>query len=95
MTTHSSESLQVLGVLVDPEFLCQQKVLISDTVDEVVQSLWRAVNERVDEVFTSETPHPSIVQVLLGEIGPFTQFKVLTCTRVRFGQVQAKRGDSL
>ena len=69
MATSSSESLQVLGVLVDPAFLCKQKFSVSDTVDEVVQSLWRTTSEQVDEVLTSETPDPSIIQVLLGEIG--------------------------
>jgi len=79
MTTPSSETLEVLGVLVDPAFLCRQHVSLSEPVDKVVQSLWRSVNERVDGDFTSETLHPSLVSVLIGEIGPFTHFNVLTC----------------
>lgn len=68
-TTPSTESLEVLGVLVDTTFLCKQNFSVSDPVDEVVQSLWRATSERVDDVLTSEKPEPSIVQVLFGEIG--------------------------
>jgi hypothetical protein len=79
MTTPSSGTVQVFGVLVDPAFLCHQNVSSTETVDEAVQSLWKTVNERVDEDSTSETPHPSVLQVVLGEIGPFTHFKVLTC----------------
>lgn len=75
MTTSSSESLDVLGVLVDTAYLYQQKVLVSTTVDEVVQRLWRTVSERADEATTSETPHPSVVQVLLGEISTFLTSK--------------------
>ena len=69
MATTPSESLEVLGVLVDTTFLCKQNFSVSDPVDEVVQSLWRATSERVDDVLTSEKPEPSIVQVLFGEIG--------------------------
>jgi hypothetical protein len=78
MTTCSSEAVEVLGVLVDPVFLCKQYVSLSEPVDKVAQSLWRSVNERVDGNFTSETPRPSLVQVLIGEIGLFTHFNVLT-----------------
>jgi hypothetical protein len=78
MTTRSSEPLQVLGVLVDPPFLCKHNILVTETVDEVVDGLWRTLSERIDEVLTSETPQPSHVQVLLGEIGAFPHFKFLT-----------------
>jgi hypothetical protein len=94
MTTPSSA--EVFGVLVDPAFLCHQTVSSSETVDQAVQRLWRTVNEQVDEGPTSETPHPSVLQVVLGEIGPFTHFKVLTCfraTRGRFSKVEASRDD--
>lgn len=85
MTTPSSSTVEVFGVLVDPAFLCHHTVSSSETVDTAVQSLWRTVNKRVDENPTyenptSETPpNPSVIQVVLGEIGPFTPFKVLTC----------------
>ena len=37
----------------------------SETVDAAVQTLWRTVNEQMDEKPTSETPHPSVLQVVL------------------------------
>ena len=80
MTTLSSDTKEVqevFGVLLDPSFLCHQTVSSSETVDAAVGKLWKSVNERVDKNSTSEIP-PSIVQVVLGEIGPSTPFKVLT-----------------
>lgn len=78
MTTPSSGTVKVFGVLIDPAFLCHQTVSSSETIDAVVDSLWKTVDERADENHTAETP-PSVVQIALGEIGPFTPFKVLTC----------------
>jgi hypothetical protein len=78
MTTPSSDTVKVLGVLVDPAFLCQQTIPSSATVHGTMQSLWTTFNERVHENPTSEISKPSIIQVLLREIGPFTPFKVLT-----------------
>ena len=78
MTTPLSKSPQVLGVLLDPQFLFERQCSDSDTVDEVIQHLWRTTSERVDDDDTSEKQVPSVVQVLLGEIGPFTHSKILT-----------------
>ena len=78
MTTPSSDGLVVFGVLSDPAFLCQQTISSSENIHTVVQSLWKAINERVGETLTSQTPEPQ-VHLVLGEIGPFTPFKVLTC----------------
>jgi hypothetical protein len=33
----------------------------------------------MDKKPTSEMPHSSLLQIVLGEIDPFTHFKVLTC----------------
>jgi hypothetical protein len=74
MTTPTT--VKVVGVLVDPNFLCQQTVSSSETVDTAVGSLWKTVSE-LDGNPTSEVPQ--LVQVALGEIGPSTPFKILTC----------------
>jgi hypothetical protein len=78
-TTPSSGNVAVLGLLTDPAFSCMKSFPSSQTVHKVVQSLWGAIGERVDEDFTSETTKPSATVVLSGEIDPFTHFKVLTC----------------
>jgi hypothetical protein len=73
-------TVQVVGVLVDPaQLVSLQDVSPSQTVHEAVQSLWGIFCERVDKDLMPETTNPSIIQVLLGEIDPFTHFKVLTC----------------
>jgi hypothetical protein len=79
MTTPSSGSVQVLGVLMDPVLMESQNVSPSQTVHETVQSLWKTFCERVDTDPTSEPSKASVIQVLLGENDPFTHFKVLTC----------------
>ena len=80
MTTPSSGTVQVLGVLVDPaQVVSLQGVSLKQTVHEAIQSLWGTFCERVGKDLTPETTFPSIIQVLIGEIGPFTHFKVLTC----------------
>jgi hypothetical protein len=78
MTTPSASSsaVKVFGVLVDQAFLCHQTFSSSETVHEVIQGLWRTVNDKNP---TPELPPPSIIQVALGMVGPFTFFKLLTC----------------
>ena len=59
--------------------VCHQAVSSSDTtIDAAVRGPWKTVNEQEDENPTSETLSNSIIQIL-GEIGLFTLFKVLTC----------------
>ncbi|KIM73126.1 hypothetical protein PILCRDRAFT_733255 [Piloderma croceum F 1598] len=47
-----------------PAFSCMKSFPSSQTVHEVVQSLWRTIGERVDKDFTSETTKPSATVVL-------------------------------
>ena len=70
MTTPSSGTVAVLGVLVDTTISCQVNVPPDETVHEAVESLWTTIGERVDENFTSETTKPSVTLVLSGEIDP-------------------------
>jgi hypothetical protein len=82
MTTTPSESsgtVAVLRVLTNPVLSFQQLIPSSQTVHEAVENLWRTIGECVDNDFTSETTKPLATVVLSGEIGPFTQFKVLIC----------------
>jgi len=65
MTTPSSGSVQVVGVLMDPALMESQNVSPSQTVHETVQSLWKTFCERVDTDPTSETSKASVIQVLL------------------------------
>ena len=78
MTTPSASSctVEVVGVLVDQAFLCHQTFSSSKTVNEVIQGIWRTVNDKNP---TLELPSPSVIQVALGMVGPFTPFKLLTC----------------
>ena len=78
MTTPSSGTVRVLGVLVDPACLSQQIVPSTETVHEAIQSLWRTISDQVDKEFMPETTRPSVTQVLLGEVDPFTHFEILT-----------------
>ena len=66
MTTPSPSTVEVLGVLVDPVFLCHQTVPSSKTIDATVNSLWRIMKEQVENS-TSEILKPSVIQVVLGE----------------------------
>jgi hypothetical protein len=80
MTTPSSGTLQVLGVLVDPaQLVSLEGVSPSHTVHEAAESLWRTFCERVDKDLTPETTKPLSTLVLLGEIDPFAHFQILTC----------------
>jgi hypothetical protein len=90
MTTPSSGTVQVLGVLVDPAHVGSIHVSPSQTIHEAVQSLWGTFCERVDEDLTPET-NPSKIQVLLGEIDPFTRRKVLTCCQSHIHTTQPRR----
>jgi len=86
MTT-SSGTVQVLGVLVDPAQLFLEGISPGQTVHKAVQSIWETFCEQVGKDITPETTFPSTVQVLLGEINPFTHFKVVfLVTRVKLGQ---------
>lgn len=80
MTTPSASSstVKVFGVLVDQAFLCHQTFSSSETVDEVIQGLWRTFNDS-DKNSTPKLPRPSVIQAALGMFGPFTPFKLLTC----------------
>ena len=66
MTTPSPSTVEVLGVLVDPVILCHQTVPSSETIDAMVDSLWKTMKERVENS-TSEILKPSVIQVVLGE----------------------------
>ena len=77
MTT-SSESVTVLGVLLDLTLSCGECVEPGQTVHETVKSLWSTLVNQVDKDFKPETTDlPSATQVFLGEINPFVDFKIL------------------
>jgi hypothetical protein len=78
MTTPSHGTVEVLGVLVDSALLCLRHVSNKETVHKSVKCLWKTLGERVDKNFMPETTRPSHTQILLGEIRPFTHFKILT-----------------